>query len=60
MPWLLYGDMQKVNAALIQREPWVIRAGAPLALRYRIVAHRGPVDRGAAERWWKAWAGKEG
>lgn len=56
--WLLYGDMQKVNAALVQRAPMVIRPGVPLLLRYRIVVHRGAVERSGVEDWWQEWAGQ--
>jgi hypothetical protein len=58
-PW--YGGTQGtnyyVNAAFLFNEPLSVRAGEPLALRYRVIVHDGSWERDRLESQYQAWLG---
>ncbi len=44
-----------LNPCLVAPGPVVLKAGQPLVLRYRVVAHDGPVPRELLNRLSKEW-----
>jgi len=59
-PWYVIlqpeGPFGYFSPAFVYREPYVIKAGGKLVLRYRIVIHDGLGDPKAVEAEWKRWA----
>ncbi|MEK7684159.1 MAG: DUF6807 family protein [Verrucomicrobiota bacterium] len=53
--WHNHREIRMLNPCLVAPGPVVLKAGQPLVLRYRVVAHDGPVPRELLNRLSKEW-----
>ena len=59
-PWYPNDGMPFFSPALLFHEPYVLKAGQTLTLRYRVWVHASAADAAALDKQWQAFAGPRG